>query len=41
MDQNEEVGDDDYMSDDAANRRAMEMMLNGEHPDSQIDKLLD
>ena len=29
------------MSDDAANKVALDMMLSGEHPDAEIDKLLE
>ena len=33
--------DDSYVSDESANKRAMAMMLSGEHPDAEIDKLLE
>lgn len=33
--------DDDCVSNDAANRRAIQMMMSGEHPDAEIDKLLE
>lgn len=32
---------DDYVSNDAANRRAIAMMMSGQHPDEEIDKLLE
>ena len=40
-DEEEEESDDSYVSEDSANRRAMAMMLSGEHPDAEIDKLLE
>lgn len=30
-----------YMSDDAANKRALQCMMTGEYPDAEIDKLLE
>ena len=30
-----------YMSDDAANRVALQYMMTGEYPDAEIDKLLE
>ena len=30
-----------YMSDDAANKRALQYMMTGEYPDAEIDKLLE
>ena len=37
----EEEGSESYVSEDSANRKAMAMMLSGEHPDAEIDKLLE
>ena len=40
-----ETSDDDdeltYVTEEQANRMAMTMMLQGEHPDAEIDKLLE
>lgn len=37
-----EEGDEySYVSDEAASKRAMHMMLRGEHPDTEIDRLLE
>ena len=33
--------DSSYVSEESANRKAMAMMLSGEHPDAEIDKLLE
>ena len=33
--------DSNYMSDEAANKRALQYMMTGEYPDAEIDKLLE
>ena len=40
-DEDDDDSDDSYVSEESANRKAMAMMLSGEHPDAEIDKLLE
>ena len=40
-DEEDDEEDGGYMSDDAANKRALQYMMTGEYPDAEIDKLLE